>query len=96
MPIRQVITCFFMTVLFFACLNSQVSAQEVDGPVAREHLKRQTLSLLYREKFAELEEMAARLRVDRATFPDGAFKEIISGGWRPCRGFPSKKEGAAA
>jgi hypothetical protein len=71
---QAISSSFIVAVLFFTCLNTHVFAQEVDGPIAREHLKRWALALLYQERFAELEKTANQLRVDKATFPDGAVK----------------------
>lgn len=72
--IRLLVVLIVSTLAVGACFTTHASAQEVDGSIAREHLKRQVLDLLYREKFAELEKMATHLRVDKAIFPDGALK----------------------
>src|ERR1035438_9633725 len=46
----------------------------VDGPIARRQLQSQAQSLLYQEKFDELEKMAQELRKTKAMFPEGVWK----------------------
>jgi TPR repeat protein len=51
-----------------------VSAQIIDGPIAREQLSRTVRKMLYQEKFDDLEKMAAEFRTTNATFPEGVWK----------------------
>ncbi|MGH7768597.1 MAG: hypothetical protein ACREQP_14185, partial [Candidatus Binatia bacterium] len=49
-------------------------AETIDGPIARNHLRRTVKKMLYQEKFAELEKLAREFRKTKATFPDGHRK----------------------
>lgn len=53
---------------------SPALAQTIDGPIARNHLRRTVKIMLYQEKFTELEKMALEFRRTRARFPDGSWK----------------------
>lgn len=57
-------------------MTKQVSAQIIDGSIAREQLKRSVRKMLYQEKFDDLEKMAQDLRNSKAKFPEGVWKLI--------------------
>lgn len=74
MQIRPIITALAITVCVLAVHCTAAFAQVIDGPIATEHLERQVLSMLYLEKFDDLERMAKEFRSTKAKFPDGRPK----------------------
>ena len=53
------IICIIGLMLFISISSSKyVSAQVIDGPIARKYLERTSLKLLYQENFGQLEAMA--------------------------------------
>jgi TPR repeat protein len=65
----------YAAILLFATYTSLLAEQvPIDGPVAREHMMRASLTMLQQEKFHDLETMANELRLKKARFSDGTWK----------------------
>jgi len=63
---------FLMLLLFLS--NSLAGYCQIDGPIAKEAVKKDTLALLSSSQFKKLEENAKRYRVKKERFPDGGWK----------------------
>jgi len=69
------ITWIFLVVATASMMASlSYGASIVDGPVARNKLKRDAKELLFKEKFQELEMLGKELRSTKARFPEGHWK----------------------
>jgi len=63
---------FLMLLLFLS--NSSAGYCQIDGPIAKKAVKKDTLTLLSSSQFKKLEENAHRYRVKKERFPDGGWK----------------------
>jgi len=72
--LKVIICALLLAVIFQVPTLSIASEQVVDGPIARQHLQRTVLKMLYREKFDDLEKMSGEFRKTKARFPDGVWK----------------------
>ena len=62
----------FLSTGYSKYVSAQV--QVIDGPIARNHLDRTVLKMLYQERFDELEKMSQEFRKTKAKFPHGPWK----------------------
>jgi hypothetical protein len=67
-------TSLIYLLLLSFLLTSAKGYCEIDGPIAREALKREALSLLYSSQFKKLEKQANHFLVKKERFPDGSWK----------------------
>lgn len=76
--VRQYTLILFVIMLCIAGGGHRAAAFEAaelaDGPVAKGHFKRQVTALFYQDNFSALEEMAVKLRSEKAKFPDGTWQ----------------------
>lgn len=71
----KIFACGLWLAIF--CLDPKISNatdEVIDGPIARNQLKREVQNLLYQEKFDDLDNMAQELRKSKARFPEGVWK----------------------
>ncbi len=69
------IVLFFITTFFLWVMSTTAIAAEIlDGPAARAILQAEVQTLVYQEKYDELERMANEFRATKARFIDGIWK----------------------
>lgn len=67
--------CMMVALCFSFFTSGKIyAATIVDGPIAREKFQRDVRDLLYQQKFDDLENLAKRLRVSKARFPEGHWQ----------------------
>jgi hypothetical protein len=66
--------CLLILMLLLFLSNSSAGYCQIDGPIAKEAVKKDTLALLSSSQFKKLEENAKRYSVKKERFPDGGWK----------------------